>query len=122
MRCSSPLICPVSRMVEKCDMPSDRTSQPGPLAGVSMLPHHMCATSCAVTQNAAFDFGLLSVRKPIASENVMFVAGPIANVASAGNSLSLRSRHGYGANHFEYHVRAPSSASVISSMLYVWVG
>jgi len=43
-----------------------------------MFGHHWCADSCAVTQNAAFASGLLRVRKPIASENVMLPGDPCA--------------------------------------------
>ena len=69
---------PVSRMVEKCAMPSDSTSVPGPSADIAMFGHHWCADSCAVIQNAAFASGLLWVRKPMFSENVMFPGGACA--------------------------------------------
>jgi hypothetical protein len=59
-------------------MPSLRMLPLGPFPGSSMLPHHWCADSCAVTRNATFVFGSLFVRKPMLSENVMFVGNPCA--------------------------------------------
>ncbi len=106
--------------MEKWDIPSLRKSPLGPSAGVRMFPHHWCALSWAVTRNVASVFASFLVRNPMFSLNVMLVAKPWAYPASAGNSESLSSFHGYGRNHSEYHRRAASSVDDISSMLYGW--
>src|SRR5262245_2323413 len=99
MRCSSPRGCSQSRIVEKCAMPSESTSVPGPSPTMARFGHHWCADSCAVIQNAAFASGLLCDRKPMFSEKEMFPGGACAYVGRPANSDKRSVFHGNGANH-----------------------
>jgi hypothetical protein len=78
MRADKPFTCSIRRIVEKCDIPSERRSPPGPFPGRSMFPHHWCAASCAATVKGALPVFSCRVRKPIPSENVMSVGNPCA--------------------------------------------
>ena len=75
---AQPFTCSMSRMVEKCAMPSDRMFAAGPSPGVEHVPPPLVRRLVRGDQNAAFAFGSLCVRKPIPSENVMLVGKPCA--------------------------------------------
>ena len=81
MRSRSALgLTPWSRIVEKWAMPSDEDVAPRAVRrGMSRLPHHWCADLVGRHEEGRVGHsGHSSVRKPMASEKVMFVAKPWA--------------------------------------------